>query len=234
MLSVEGLEVRYGRIVAVHDVSLEVHEGEVVGLIGPNGAGKTSTLSAIAGLVRPAAGRIRFEGNDLVGRVPEQIFRYGLVLVPEGRHVFATLTVGENLGLGLGIRPDREQAARDMERELERFPVLRRTKDTMAGALSGGEQQQLAIARALIARPRLLVLDEPSLGLAPLVVDEVFAVLEQLRRDGVTVLLVEQNATRTLRFADRSYVMRNGTVALAGTEAELGATAELESAYLGI
>jgi branched-chain amino acid transport system ATP-binding protein len=217
MLSVEGLRVRYGRIVAVHDVSLHVESGEVVGVIGPNGAGKSSTLAAIAGLVRPAAGRIEFCGEDVTGKPPEHIFRRGLALVPEGRHVFSTLTVAENLRLVRG----------DAEPELDRFPALRVRLKTPAGALSGGEQQQLALARALVARPRLLVLDEPSLGLAPLIVDDVFGVLESLRADGTTVLLVEQNATRTLRFADRCYVMRAGRIAPAGD------VVEIEAAYLG-
>jgi branched-chain amino acid transport system ATP-binding protein len=234
MLSVEELSVRYGRITAVHDVSLEVGEGEAVGLIGPNGAGKSSTLAAIVGLVRPARGRIRLEGIDVGGQAPERIVRRGVALVPEGRHIFSTLTVGENLRLGLTARRDRDGAEHAIERELERFPILRRTFATSAGKLSGGEQQQLALARALIARPRLLILDEPSLGLAPLIVDMVFETLEQLRREGVTLLLVEQNATRAVAFADRCYILRNGRVAGAGTREELGATVDMAAAYLGV
>jgi len=234
MLSVEGLGIRYGRITAVHDVSLEVREGEAVGLIGPNGAGKSSTLAAIVGLVRPARGRIRFEGRDLVGQAPERIVRRGVALVPEGRHIFSTMTVGENLRLGMTARHDRAGAEQDLERELERFPVLRRTYTTTAGKLSGGEQQQLALARALLARPRLLILDEPSLGLAPMIVDTVFETLEQLRGDGVTVLLVEQNAARAVEFADRCYVLRNGRVSMAGTRAELRETVDMATAYLGV
>jgi branched-chain amino acid transport system ATP-binding protein len=233
MLRVEGLEVHYGRIAAVRGIDLEVDAGEAVGLIGPNGAGKTSTLAAIAGLLKPAHGTIVFDGEELAGVSPERVARRGVAMVPEGRHVFASLTVAENLRLGLIARRDRAGEHDDLERELDRFPVLRRTYRTHAGKLSGGEQQQLALARALVSRPRLLILDEPSLGLAPKIVDDVFAVLEQLRGEGVTVLLVEQNASRAVAFADRCYVMRTGRVAIAGTRAELERTADMASAYLG-
>jgi branched-chain amino acid transport system ATP-binding protein len=233
MLKVENLEVRYGRVTAVRDVSFEVAQGEFVGLIGPNGAGKTSTLSALTGLLQPTAGAVTFEGESLLGQTPERIVRRGVSLIPEGRQIFGTLTVAENLSLGATSRRDREGVAADLERELERFPILRRYYTTPAGRLSGGEQQQLAIARALLGRPRLLLLDEPSLGLAPLIIDAVFDVLTSLRDEGVTIVLVEQNAARTIEVADRCYVLRNGAVALSGSSDDILATADLAAAYLG-
>ncbi|MCW3003781.1 MAG: transporter related protein [Conexibacter sp.] len=233
MLKVENLEVRYGRVTAVRGVSFEVAQGEFVGLIGPNGAGKTSTLAALTGLLQPAAGSVTFEGESLLGQTPERIVRRGVSLIPEGRQIFGTLTVAENLSLGATSRRDREGVAADLERELERFPILRRYYGTPAGRLSGGEQQQLAIARALLGRPRLLLLDEPSLGLAPLVIDAVFDVLTGLRDEGVTIVLVEQNAARTVEVADRCYVLRNGAVALSGSSDDILATADLAAAYLG-
>lgn len=232
MLSVRNLRVQYGRIAGVRDVSFDVEAGEVVGLIGPNGAGKSSTLSAIVGLVKPAGGAIELDGKTIVGRPPEDITRAGIALVPEGRHIFGTLTVGENLKLGLIGRGAAETTG-ELERVLELFPVLRSYYQSSAGKLSGGEQQQLAIARALLLRPRLLLLDEPSLGLAPRIVDLVFDVLERLRESGVTILLVEQVAKRTIRFADRTCVLRGGEVALSGTREELLASSELSAAYLG-
>ena len=231
MLTVESLSVRYRGVPAVRDVSLDVQAGEIVSVVGPNGAGKTSTLNAIFGLVRPAGGTIEFEGESLLGLPPEQIVRRGLALVPEGRHIFSSLTVAENLKLGAVSRrglPPEELAA-----VLERFEVLARLYDTAAGNLSGGEQQQLAIARALLSKPRLLLLDEPSLGLAPLVVDQVFDVLAELREQGVTVLLVEQNASRAVALADRSYVLRTGAVAVAGPREQLLETVDFAEAYLG-
>jgi branched-chain amino acid transport system ATP-binding protein len=233
MLHVEDLEVRYGRAAAVRGVSLSVSEGEIVGLIGPNGAGKTSTLETVVGLHKAAAGCVRFEGTDLAGTAPEDIARQGVVLVPEGRRIFSTLTVGENLRLGLTVRRDKAAAAKDVAHQLELFPILGRALDRPAGTLSGGEQQQLAIARALVTRPRLLMLDEPSLGLAPMVVDDIFETLDALRRGGMTILLVEQNAMRTLELADRCYVMRTGKIALQGSPSELGRTLDLAATYLG-
>jgi branched-chain amino acid transport system ATP-binding protein len=233
MLKVEHLEVRYGRVAAVRDVSFEVGEGEIVGLIGPNGAGKTSTLAAITGLVQPSKGTVAFDGESLLGQTPERIVRRGMSLIPEGRQIFGTLTVAENLSLGAVARRDKAGIAADLERELERFPILRRYYESPAGRLSGGEQQQLAIARALLGRPRLLLLDEPSLGLAPLVIDQVFEVLERLHEDGVTIVLVEQNAARTIEVADRCYVLRNGSVALTGTSEDILATEHVTAAYLG-
>jgi branched-chain amino acid transport system ATP-binding protein len=234
MLRIADLRVVYGRVPALHGISLDVDEGEAVALVGPNGAGKTTTLSAIFGLVPPASGTIAFEARPLTGLTPERIMRRGLALVPEGRHIFGTLTVGENLQLGTTARRDRDVSAADLERTLERFPILKATYDTSAGNLSGGEQQQLAIARALLSRPRLLLLDEPSLGLAPVVIDVVFDALEELRQEGVTILLVEQNAARAIEFADRAYILRSGSVTHTGTRDELMRMEDFETAYLGV
>jgi branched-chain amino acid transport system ATP-binding protein len=234
VLVVEDLEVRYGRINALRGVSFHVGPGEVVGLVGPNGAGKTTALHAVMGVVPAAAGRIELEGRSVRGRQPEAIVRSGVALVPEGRRIFGTLTVAENLRLGATVRRPGPELAADVERQLERFPVLRRSYQAPAGNLSGGEQQQLAIARALLGRPRLLLLDEPSLGLAPLVVELVFDTLAALRADGLTILLVAQNANMAIEFADRSYVLRNGRIAAAGSRDELLATLDLADLYLGL
>jgi branched-chain amino acid transport system ATP-binding protein len=234
MLKVEGLYVRYGRTHAVQDVALEVNQGEAVGLIGPNGAGKTTTLSAIFGLVQPSQGSITYEGHSLVGRAPEEIVSLGIALVPEGRHIFGTLSVGENMQLGGTPRKDRAAFRADLERIYELFPKLKAFHGRSAGKLSGGEQQQLAIARALLSRPRLLLLDEPSLGLAPRIIDLVFDTLAELREQGVTVLLVEQNAARTVAFADRTYLLRTGRIAVSGTREELSGQVDLAHAYLGV
>jgi branched-chain amino acid transport system ATP-binding protein len=234
VLKVENLDVRYGRTHAVHGISLDVDEGELVGLIGPNGAGKTTTLSAIFGLVHPSEGTITFEGHSLIGRAPEEIVGLGIALVPEGRHIFGTLTVAENLQLGGTPRKDRAGFQTDLARIFELFPILKACYSRSAGKLSGGEQQQLAIARALLSRPRMLLLDEPSLGLAPRVIDLVFDALAELKTQGVTVLLVEQNAARTVAFADRSYLLRRGRIALSGTRDELVGQVDLAYAYLGV
>ena len=234
MLQIDELRVSYGRVPALHGISLHVGEGEAVTLVGPNGAGKTTTLSAIFGLVTPTSGTIEFEGQSLIGLSPERILRRGLALVPEGRHIFGTLTVAENLLLGTTARHDRAESAADLERILDRFPALAHYYNSSAGTLSGGEQQQLAIARALLSRPRLLLLDEPSLGLAPVVVDLVFETLEEIRQQGVTILLVEQNAARAVEFADRAYILRTGIVAHAGTREEILRMENFETAYLGV
>jgi branched-chain amino acid transport system ATP-binding protein len=231
MLEVADLAVAYGRTPALHQLDLRVLEGEIVAVIGPNGAGKSTLLKAVFGLVRPSRGTIAFESASLLGVTPERIARRGLALVPEGRHIFHSLTVAENLLLG-GVargRVDREL----LEETLDRFPVLRRCFRQPAAMLSGGEQQQLAIGRALLARPRLLLLDEPSLGLAPIVTREVFAAVTKLRERGLTVLLVEQNARQALALADRAYVLSAGRLVMQGSGAALAARADVADAYLG-
>jgi branched-chain amino acid transport system ATP-binding protein len=232
VLRIEHLSVNYARIRAVRDVSLRVSAGEIVGLLGPNGAGKTSTLAAVSGARRPAAGRVLLDGEDVTGAPAERMVRRGVTLVPEGRRIFATLTVAENLTIGATTRRDQASIAGDVERELDRFPVLRRYYRTPAGRLSGGEQQQLAFARALLSRPRLLLLDEPSLGLAPLLVDLICDTVVALREEGITILLVEQNASRTVELADRCYVMRGGILVAEAGRGELHPD-QLGAIYLG-
>lgn len=222
MLKVGDLQVNYGSIAALRGISLEVGAGELVGVVGPNGAGKSTLLKAIAGAVSVATGSIEYGGKSILGKSPEHIVRLGVSLVPEGRHIFTKLSVAENLQIGATIRRDREAAAADLESVLELFPILKEYYRTQAGKLSGGEQQMLAIARALLADPQLLLLDEPSLGLAPIVVDRVFETLEVLRERGVTILLVEQNAARTIELADRVYILRSGIVEFAGAVDDLG------------
>ncbi len=227
LLEVEDLRVRYSAVEAVHGVSFAVNAGEVTTLIGANGAGKSSTLAAISGLL-PVGGRIRFDGRDIAGEPPHAIVRAGIVQVPEGREILAQMTVEENLLMGL-----RGRARSDLDSAYERFPILGERRALLAGSLSGGEQQMLAIARALLARPRLLLLDEPSLGLAPLIVKRVFDTLADLRRQGVTMLLVEQNALRALRLADRAYVMELGKLVIRGTGQELLRDEGVARTYLG-
>jgi branched-chain amino acid transport system ATP-binding protein len=233
VLEVRDLEARYGRIAAVRGVSLDVKAGEIVCVIGPNGVGKTTTLLAIVGLVRPAAGAVTFEGQSLVGLSPDRVVRRGLALVPEGRWVLTGMTVFENLQMGAYGRHDTAEVASDVERMYELFPILRQRRSQIAGTLSGGEQQMLAIGRALMARPRLLMMDEPSLGLAPLVIEEIFRAITELRARGTTILLVEQNAHQALRVADRAFVMELGRVVLSGPAAELREHERLRAAYLG-
>ena len=228
LLEVEELRVRYGAVEAVHGVSFVANAGEVTALIGANGAGKSSTLAAISGLV-PSRGRIRFDERDIAGARPHAIVRAGVVQVPEGREILARMTVEENLLMGLRGRDRSELGS-----AYERFPILRERRALLAGSLSGGEQQMLAIARALLARPRLLLLDEPSLGLAPLIVRRVFDTLADLKRQGVTMLLVEQNALRALRLADRAYVMELGRIATHGTGAALLQDDSVARTYLGV
>jgi branched-chain amino acid transport system ATP-binding protein len=232
MLELDGVEVRYGAVSAVRRLSLEVGRGEIVGLIGPNGAGKTTTLLAIMGALRVHAGDVRLDGASIRGRDPEQVARAGVALVPEGRRIYAELTVDENLRLGLAGRRERAGADDDVEAVLDLFPVVREFRSRQAGALSGGQQQQLAIARALVAGPRLLLLDEPSLGLAPKIVDVVFDALAEIRRREITVLLVEQRAQRTVAFADRTYVVANGELRLVLTPDDAGDTEKMVAAYL--
>jgi branched-chain amino acid transport system ATP-binding protein len=230
-LAVEELEVRHGAVRAVRGLSLEVDGGEIVGLIGPNGAGKSSTLHAIMGLVRPAAGDIRLHGESVAGRNPEDVARRGIALVPEGRRIFAELSVDENLQLGLAGRRRRNGIETDLERIYELFPIVKEFRKRQAGALSGGQQQQLAIARALVADPEVLLLDEPSLGLSPKMVDVVFEVLEEIRARGLAILLVEQRAQRTVALADRSYVMSNGSLRLTLGPESAADTETLVAAY---
>ncbi len=221
----------YRKVPALSEVTLEVGEGQLVGLIGPNGAGKSTLVKTIAGLVKATSGSIVFDGNSLLGKATEDIVRLGVGFVPEGRHIFQTLSVEENLSLGYASGRGFDASTHDAV--LDRFPILRRYYRDSAAGLSGGEQQQLAIARALLARPRLLILDEPSLGLAPLMVDSVFEVLVSLRRDGVTILLVEQNASRTVATADRTYVLGAGHIRAQGTSAELLSREDMLETYLG-
>ena len=232
MLEVSRLTTRYGAISALRDAELHVGSGEVVGLIGPNGAGKTTLLGSIAGLLSPAAGTVAFEGADITGQSPEKLLRLGVALVPEHRRIFGDLAVEENLRIG-GITQPRDERARLLEEMGERFPVLREKRNVSAGYLSGGEAQQLAIARALMSKPRLLMMDEPSLGLAPVLVDVVFELIETLRNQGRTLLVVEQNATRMLEVADRAYVLRSGEVVAEGTGAELRERPDLFDTFVG-
>jgi branched-chain amino acid transport system ATP-binding protein len=233
LLVVDGLTVAYGAVVAIRDVSLEVGAGEIVATLGPNGAGKTTLLRTLAGALKPQHGSVVFDGHALTGLVPEVVVRRGVALVPEGRHVFPGLTVEENLNVGGSARTDRDELRADTERWLARFPILGERARQLAGTLSGGEQQQLAIARALMSRPRMLLLDEPSLGLAPIFVDRIFELIQELRAEGVTVLLVEQNVHRALDIADRAYVLSVGRVVASGATDQL-VEGELERSYLGI
>ena len=231
------MSARYGPVLALRDVSLEVRAGELVALIGANGAGKSTLLRAIAGLVAPAAGRVALDGRDVTGQAPQAMIRAGVALVPERRRVFAPLTVLDNLELGGYALPRghdfRSRLEAGVEEAYRLFPVLRRRRDQLAGTLSGGEQQMLAIGRALMTRPRLLLCDEPSLGLAPLVVAEIMRLLSTLREAGTTILLVEQNARMALRSADRAYVLEVGSVVLSGAATDLLQDDQLKAAYLG-
>ena len=233
MLVLEDVHVRYGAIAALRGISINVEQGETVALIGVNGAGKSTTLMTIAGVLKPTQGTITFAGQSIVGRSPEDIVRKGLALVPEGRRVFPGLTVEENLRLGAAIRPDRAAVQRDIDEMCTRFPVLGERLNQAAGTLSGGEQQQLAIARGLMSRPSLLMLDEPSLGLAPMLVAEIFELVAQLRETGVTILLVEQNVERALEIADRAYLLNTGQIEFEGPAEELRKRVDVVSAYLG-
>jgi branched-chain amino acid transport system ATP-binding protein len=233
MLELSGLEVRYGTVPAVRGLDLSVGRGEIVGLIGPNGAGKSTTLHAIMGVVRPSAGDIRLAGSSIRGQAPEQVVRAGIALVPEGRRIFSELTVEENVRLGLSGRRSKDGVTAAVERVYDLFPVVRESRHRQAGLLSGGQQQQLAIGRALVAEPDVLLLDEPSLGLAPTVVNTVFEALAAIRKQGVTILLVEQRAQRTVAFADRTYVLSNGELRMTLGPEDAGDTRRMVEAYFG-
>ena len=233
ILQVDGVHVHYGAIEALRGISLEVPAGEVVALIGANGAGKTTTLRAISKMLKPSAGTIRFLGEDVTRLPSNALVARGMAHAPEGRGIFLNLTVGENLALGAYLRRDRDGIARDAERSYALFPILAERRAQVAGTLSGGEQQMLAVARALMSRPKLMLLDEPSLGLAPQVVERIFGVLREVNQGGVALLLVEQNAHKALQLAHRAYVLETGAVVMRGTGQELLASPEVRKAYLG-
>ncbi|GGB96699.1 ABC transporter ATP-binding protein [Oxalicibacterium flavum] len=233
VLKLEDVTVRYGATTGVNRLSLEVHEGELVTLIGANGAGKSTTLRAINGLEPLAHGCIRMDGHVVSGASPAQIIDRGISHCPEGRRVFPQLTVRENLEMGAYRRIDRQRVRDDMERMFDKFPRLRERVQQVAGTLSGGEQQMLAIARALMSRPRLVMFDEPSLGLAPNIVEQIFSLIQEIRREGTTVLMVEQNAYAALAMCDRGYLLENGHIVSQGTSAEMRANPEIRRAYLG-
>lgn len=233
MLKVDNLSISYGAIEAVKNVSFEVNEGEVVSLIGANGAGKTSILRTISGLVRPKEGKITFLGNEIQKIPARKIVADGLSQVPEGRHVFAGLTVMENLEMGAFLKKEKDQNQKNLKRIFERFPRLEERKNQDAATLSGGEQQMLAMGRALMSQPKLLLLDEPSMGLAPIFIQEIFDIIQDIQKQGTTVLLIEQNATKALSIADRGYVLETGKIVLSGTGQELLESDEVRKAYLG-
>lgn len=233
MLKVDNIDVYYGAIHAIKGISIEVPKGEIVTLVGSNGAGKSTTLRTISGLMKPKNGTILFEDKNIVGLPAHKIVGMGLCQVPEGRHVFANMSVMENLELGAYLRNDKDGIARDLEDVFKKFPRLLERKDQISGTLSGGEQQMLAMGRALMSRPRLLLLDEPSMGLAPLLVKEIFNIIKEINESGTTVLLVEQNANMALSIADKAYVLETGRIALAGTAQELASSEAVRKAYLG-
>jgi len=233
MLKVENLSVHYGMIQAVRDVSFEVNEGEVVSLIGANGAGKTTILRTLSGLVRPSAGKIQFLGKEIQKLPAQKIVAGGLSQVPEGRHVFPGLTVMENLEMGAFLKKNREENQANLKKVFSRFPRLEERKNQDAATLSGGEQQMLAMGRALMSTPKLLLLDEPSMGLAPIFIQEIFDIIQDIQKQGTTVLLIEQNANKALAIADRGYVLETGKIVLSGTGKELAASDEVRKAYLG-
>ena len=233
MLKVENLSVHYGMIQAVRDVSFEVNEGEVVSLIGANGAGKTTILRTLSGLVRPSAGKIEFLGKEIQKLPAQKIVAGGLSQVPEGRHVFPGLTVMENLEMGAFLKKNREENQANLKKVFSRFPRLEERKNQDAATLSGGEQQMLAMGRALMSTPKLLLLDEPSMGLAPIFIQEIFDIIQDIQKQGTTVLLIEQNANKALAIADRGYVLETGKIVLSGTGKELAASDEVRKAYLG-
>ena len=233
MLEVKNLSVHYGMIQAVRNVNFKVNEGELLSLIGANGAGKSTILKTLSGLIHPSEGEIVYLGENIASTSAKKIVEKGLVQVPEGRHVFPGLTVKENLELGAFLRKDKEEIQKDMESVFERFPILKERKDQDAQTLSGGEQQMLAMGRALMSRPKLLLLDEPSMGLAPIFIREIFKIIQEIQKTGTTVLLIEQNAKMALSISNRAYVLETGSVVLSGTGQELLESDEIQKAYLG-
>jgi len=233
MLEVKNLSVHYGMIQAVRNVDFKVNEGEIVSLIGANGAGKSTILKTLSGLIHPSEGEIVYLGENIASTSAKKIVEKGLVQVPEGRHVFPGLTVKENLELGAFLRKDKKAIQKDMEDVFERFPILKERKDQDAQTLSGGEQQMLAMGRALMSRPKLLLLDEPSMGLAPIFIREIFKIIQEIQKTGTTVLLIEQNAKMALSISNRAYVLETGSVVLSGTGQELLESDEIQKAYLG-
>ncbi len=233
MLTISDLHLRYGKVNALRGVSLQVERGEIVALIGANGAGKTTTLKAISGITQPFSGRIEFEGRDVTRTSPRDILDAGIAHCPEGRRIFPHLTVRDNLELGAYLRNDQADIASDMERIFRRFPILAERSEQIAGTLSGGEQQMLAISRALMSRPKLILFDEPSLGLAPKIVEQIFKIVAEVRAEGMTVVMVEQNAFAALELCDRAYVMETGTIALQGAGKDLLKDPKVRASYLG-
>jgi len=234
MLELNNIHARYGAITALRGISITVSQGELVALLGVNGAGKSTTLATIAGVLRPWQGSMLFEGSSILGKSPEQVARLGISLVPEGRDIFPSLTVEENLRLGAFTRKEKSEYRRNLSEVFELFPVIKERMQQPGGTLSGGEQQQLAIARALMSSPRLLMLDEPSLGLAPALVDQIFELIARLHQRGVTILLVEQNVNRTLEIVDRAYLMNTGLIVNQGTPQQLRTYADIEGIYMGV
>lgn len=233
MLKIEDLVVAYGGIEALKGISLEVKEGQIVTLVGANGAGKSTTLRTVIGLVKPVSGRVLFQGRDLLAEKTHHLAKQHITLVPEGRRIFAKLTVMENLKIGAFSRRDEKGIKADLEWVFSLFPILKERSWQLAGTLSGGEQQMLAVGRALMSRPRLLMMDEPSLGLAPLLVKEIFRIIKEINQQGVTILLIEQNANAALRIADQGYVLETGRIVLQGSGQELLANQQVKAAYLG-
>ena len=233
MLEIKNLNIKYGAIHAVKGVDLEVNEGEIVTLIGANGAGKTSILKSLSGLLKPTDGEIIYNGVVLNKKSPQEIMKAGISHVPEGRHIFPDMSVLENLELGAYLRKDKAGIKADLQAIYKRFPILKERSKQAAGTLSGGEQQMLAMGRALMARPKILLLDEPSMGLAPILVKEIFSIIEDINAKGTTILLVEQNARMALSIADRAYVMETGNIVTSGTGKELAASEKIQKAYLG-
>ena len=233
MLELTDIKVNFGAVNALKGISLHVDEGEIVTLIGANGAGKTTTLRTIAGIVKPKSGKIIFQGKNITNTAAPDVVKLGISLVPEGRRIFSTMTVMENLEMGAYTRNDKEEIKKDYQKVFEKFPRLLERKSQVAGTLSGGEQQMLAIGRALMSRPKLMLLDEPSMGLAPIIVNDIFSIIKDINKGGTTVLLVEQNASMALSCADRAYVIKNGQIEIEGSSADLLNNEEVKNAYLG-